>query len=105
MGPARATGVLRAAEVGGLLTLGVGEGEEAADGEHEDGAEAEAKPGGDEEAGEFASGQGGDDDEPEGEAGTSAGADALPKNKAGDSQQKEEGVDAYFDAHPPAKRD
>jgi hypothetical protein len=69
MGPESGEGVLGAAGVGQLLALGVGVGEEASDGQEQDGAQAQAEPRGGDEARGFADGDGGGDEQPEAEAG------------------------------------
>jgi len=93
---------LGAGGVGLLLGFGGGIGEEASDGEQEDGAQAEAEPGGGEQARGFADGYGRADEEPEEDAGAGGGSDGVGEDHADGGEQDEEGVNAEFDAEPTA---
>ena len=94
---------LGAAAVGILLAFGVGVGEEAAEGQQQHGAQAQAQPRGDDEAGDFAGQNGGNQHQEQAEAAAYPGGGA--ERQAHERQDGEEGVNAHLDAHPAAQRD
>ena len=96
-------GKLAAAAVGALLAFRIGVGEESADGEQENGADAQTKPCGDQDAGGFTHHHGGYQDQEKAQAARHAVRGA--EQQAHHRQQREEGVDAQLDAHPTAQRD
>ncbi len=103
-GPVKARKNWRAALADALLALGIGVGEETADGQQQNGAQAQAEPGGDHEAGGFADQDGGDQHQEEAQAATHAAAVGGAERQADQGQDGKEGVDAQLDAHPAAQR-
>ncbi len=94
---------LPGAAAGDFLALRIGVGEQAADGEKENGAQAQAEPRGNQEARGFANDDCRDEDEKEGEAARpSAGATHGEQHEY---EQREEDVDAELNTHPAAQRD
>ena len=94
---------LTRAAVGDFLAFRVGVGKEAADGEKEDGAEAQAEPRGHEKACGFAHHHGGHKQKENCEAARPAVGTADGEEH--EDEQREEDVDAHFDAQPTAKGD
>ena len=80
----------------------VGIGEESADGQEQDGAEAQSQPRSNQETGGFAHGDGGYQQEEESQS--AGNALWAAHGKEHQDQEREEDVDADLDTHPPAKR-
>ena len=87
-----------------FLAFRVGVGKESADGEQEDGAQAETEPGGDNEAGRLADQNRRNQHQEEAQAATDAFLFRSAERQADQRQQGEEGVDAQLDSHPTAQR-
>ncbi len=102
-GPVKRHGELADALVGGFLAFGVGVGEEAADGEQEHGAQAQAEPRGDHEARGFADETAATQNEEKAKAAQDSVGGAEAEADQGES--REEDVDAHLHAHPSAQRD
>jgi hypothetical protein len=95
--------ILGASRNGSLLAVGVGVGEQAADGQQKDGAEAEIEPSRHHQAGGFAHCHRCHQQEKQCHSpGPAGGAADGQKHKR---QQRKEGVDAQFHTHPPAQGD
>ena len=97
-----AHGELACAVIGQLLALWIGIGVEAAEGHEENGAQAQSQPCGDEQARGFAGNDGGGEGEEQSHAALPFVAAAEPQED--EDQQREEEVDAQFDAHPAPQR-
>ncbi len=102
-GPGEAEHELARAVIGAFLAFGVGVGEEAADGQHENSTQAQAEPGGGEKACGFADEDG--DGERKEEAEAACPAVIAGEAEAHEGQQRIERVDAQFYAEPAAQRD
>ena len=94
---------LGASLAGAFLAFGIGVGKEAADGQQQHGAQAQAEPGGDHEAGRLTHQHRGNKYEKQHK--TLAQAFRGAERQADQGEQGKEGVDAQLDAHPTAQRD
>lgn len=90
-----------------FLAFRIGVGEQTSDGQQEDGAETDTKPGGDEQAGNLAYNDGSGENKEEGHAASFGERAALryAEAEAHDGEEQKEGVDAQFDAKPSAQWD
>lgn len=93
--------VVSGALVGVFLAFGVGVGEQGADGEQQDGAQAQAQAGSDDETRNFAHGEGTEQHEIEGEPAAHAGR--AGDTEEDDSDQGNKNVHAQFNACPLAQ--